>query len=186
MLLEPDMEFNMRMTIQLFKFTLSTISIFFSLQTQYSRADGGEDYYKALRKLKSFDPASLEEIKKNTIDAEQIKKVNALSKENYENTKKMRAIKNKVPDVDSAEEGNDDEMIAAKKSGKKTPEKSKQANSPSSPKSSLGKKTSTNSGSSSAPIKVNSETPDELTFPGSNDDEGDKETGEPTVTPIKK
>lgn len=191
MLLEPDMEFNMRITIQLFKFTLSTAFIFFSLLSQYSRADGGEDYYKALRKLKNFDPATLAEIKKNTIDAEQIKKVNAISKDGYEDAKRMRALKLKHPDVDSPEEGTDNDIMAHKKSSKKTTEKSKLVNTPSSTKpsaekKSTGKKSGSNTGSTSAPIKVNSETPDELTFPGTNDDEGENETSTPSVTPKQK
>jgi hypothetical protein len=154
--------FNMRMFIQPFKLIISTVFIGISLLSAPVRADGGEDYYKGLRKMKSFDPAALEELKKNTVDAEQIKKVNELSRANAAHNAKIDAKKKISPTADAP--------IAERssKSGKK-PTPAVVTSAPAKPS-----KRKDTSSSSSAPVKVDSETPDELSFPGPSDDENKK------------
>ena len=152
----------MRIKVQLFNFTIYASLACFSLPLHQARSDGGEDYYKALRKLKTADPAAIEEIKKNTIDAEQVKKVNALSKKNNELKAKFDAQKSALPANLRELEQKELEKESKSKLEVKPVQKVKPA---------PVKKSKPNSDSSSSPIKVNSDIPDELSFPGLKDDE---------------
>lgn len=192
----------MRIIIQSFKFTFSIGFVVLFLQTPPAQADGGEDYYKALRKLKKFDRATLDEIKKNTIDAEQIKKVNELARQNTEHNKLIDSKKVPRPaDAPKDEESEKEEMAhldqekmkadVGKTHAPKAPAGTKTAqDSPPEPVNAKpGKvtKASSRSESHSAPIKVSSETPDELSFPGTDDEsENEKGANAPAPAPKKK
>lgn len=139
-----------------------------------SGADGGEEYYKKLRKLKKFDPETLEKIKKETIDADQIKKVNAISRANTAHNKKVDAMKKSTPPAsEKSDEApstgpNGEKVTAAPKMlpGKATPAKSTALKKESAKKEVAKKPSVSKSETSSEPIKVNTDGPDELSFPG--------------------
>ena len=121
-------------------FTVSITLVAFSIQSPRAIADGGEDYYNDLRKLKKFDPVEVAKLKKKDVIDERIKEVSELAKVNTEANK-----------------------IADKKLGPIADSKPSQAEKASHARSSSRPSTSS---SSSDSVKVNSDTPDELNFPG--------------------
>lgn len=151
------------------------IMLMFSILPLATQADGGEEYYKKLRKLKKFDTETLAKIKKETIDAEQIKKVNEISRANTAHNKKMDAQKKSGPPAnqDNGEAPstgpNGEKVTAAPKilPGKATPAKSTVLKKESTKKEVAKKPSVSKSETSSEPIKVNTDGPDELSFPGS-------------------
>lgn len=144
--------FNMRIFFQRFKLILSTLFIAHLFHLSPVHADGGEDYYNALRKLKKFDPATVEQLKRKHIDAEQIEKVNAISRKNKQHNAE-RDRKNPWKKEGKTEEGQATAPAVKPVVSKKTnPVKESRPE------------------STSAPVKVDSDAPDELSFPGTGDE----------------
>lgn len=170
----------MRILFPSYSLLVSTLFISIFAFSTSANASGGEDYYKELRKLKKFDPATLDQIRRKTVDAEQIKKANELSKANSEHTARVEAKKVKRPTVDPNEgkapgAGPKGEKIAKEPqikpgTGKPaTTTTASKAPKPTESKKSVVKRPSS-SDSSSAPIKVESNVPDELSFPGDSEE----------------
>jgi len=151
------------------------IFICFLLTPNSVRADGGEDYYLALRKLKKFDSSTLSRIKSETIDAEQIKKVNERSKANFAHNQKVEKNLKKAPPTDEnagkapITGPNGEKVIKPPVVKNNQPIIVKSNTSTSITKKAPVKPAPKKSESNSAPIKVNNDGPDELTFPGTND-----------------
>ncbi len=174
----------MRIFIQL-------ITLIFLTLPSLALADGGEDYYKAVRKLKKFDPATMEKIKRETIDAEKIKKVNAMARANTAHNKQVDSMPKKGPPTNQSKGEAPTTAPAGKKitaAPKMLPAGTKKYASKSKPvktatsKSTVVKKEEvkkpvTKTENNSADVKVNKDGPDELSFPG---------TAEATATPKKK
>lgn len=175
----------MRIFIQPFKLIVLTSFIVFLHLPQSARADGDEDYYKEIRKLKKFEPETLDRIKRETIDAEQIKKANELSRQNSEHNRQVdiNSKKIKEPQADPNEgqapkTGPKGELAGAPRAGKSSGKStsataSKEVASKSAankPDVSKTKKISTPS-APSAPVDVKHDTPDELNFPGTGEED---------------
>ncbi len=175
----------MRILIKRCLLTFSIAFVAYLLLPQSVRADGGEEYYKELRKLKKFDQATVNQLKKNTIEAELIKKANAESRANAKHNAEVDAKTSKKDPVipkDLRElypppaTGPNGEKAGPPRYGTNVPNKasSKPANKddsktdskPVSKKESPKKESTT---TPTGPIKVDHETPDELSFPGTNE-----------------
>lgn len=117
-------------------------------------AQGEDNYYKELRKLNKWDPATIKKLKRSTHNkklAEEMNKRTAEYNARMNETKKnMRADPTAIADDDTVRTKNSPTSVASKKE-------------PTTIKKTVSTKPSQ---TPSGPINVNHETPDELVFPG--------------------
>lgn len=154
--------FNMRIYFQLFIFTIVITAGLTPAKIAFADVD---DYYSQLRKLKNPTPEAIESAKQKYVDTEQVKKMNEISQKNKQHSEEVakkpsRKPKDKTPSKDAV--AGAPEVTTPSKKQKTTP--------------------ISRSESTSGPIKVDSDTPDELSFPG--DDE--KGADAPAPAPKKK
>ena len=143
-----------------------------------------DDLYQALRKKNKYDPQTVEETRLKTVEQEQIKKANALTKSNpnFIPLSKLPPKKNLTPEEwtkkrDQEKNEPDDEFDKEEKSDKKLADAPKSE--PSEPKSKGAKAPRTEVGDSPA-VKVTTDDPDEVTF--SDAEEKPAKAGKPSPT----